>query len=687
MESLESKTRFCSVALLLLLISLLWSQLPSSSAQQQHEPNPTIRTMEDFSGYPIHEPGQFGSINLASSLSVDAPGLQKQIEELSSFSDAPSPSVTRVLYTDKDVSARRYVKNLMTLAGLSVREDAVGNIFGKWDGSEPSLPAVATGSHIDAIPYSGKYDGVVGVLGAIEAINVLKRSGFKPKRSLEIIMFTSEEPTRFGISCLGSRLLAGSKELAEALKTTVVDGQNVSFIEAAKSAGYAEDEHFSSVFLKKGSYFAFIELHIEQGPILEDEGLDIGVVTAIAAPASLKVEFEGNGGHAGAVLMPYRNDAGLAAAELALAVEKHVLESESIDTVGTVGILELHPGAINSIPSKSHLEIGIGGSVEDTKPEREEMGEDKVETNDDSEEAETRVGASKRSLDSPRGETEALLANEELRLERAGSQEEPTNLGDNRADRVEATDENDLPSPASKACERLAKAKGKEKALYDGNFNDDESFGSVESCNSAGLVSRGRKKRAGFEEQGLILGSKRLKTLSQECLESTSKLKQDSSFMNWISNMTKGIWKGNEEDNSPLVPLTTTTSDANGQVNAIVDQPEMSGCRNTGFQSFFQSIYCQKKSDQDAVEVDNANVASLQELPEQCLITKGDHVSSSGNGVAPVSEPDTSSGKVGINQTSETFSSEKKQDDKETNISLLPLKLWSREFVDKPVFF
>ncbi|ESQ44672.1 hypothetical protein EUTSA_v10003195mg [Eutrema salsugineum] len=352
MESLES-TRFCSIALL--LISLLCS-LPSTLAQQ-HEPNPTIRTMEDFSGYPIHEPSQFGSINLASSLSVDAQGLQKQIDELSNFSDAPSPSVTRVLYTDKDVLARRYVKNLMALAGLTVREDAVGNIFGKWDGSEPNLPAVATGSHIDAIPYSGKYDGVVGVLGAIEAINVLRRSGFKPKRSLEIILFTSEEPTRFGISCLGSRLLAGSKELAEALKTTVVDSQNVSFIEAARSAGYAEDkdDDLSSVFLKKGSYFAFIELHIEQGPILEDE--DIGVVTAIAAPASLKVEFEGSGGHAGAVLMPYRIDAGLAAAELALAVENHVLESESIDTVGTVGILELHPGAINSIPSKAHLEI------------------------------------------------------------------------------------------------------------------------------------------------------------------------------------------------------------------------------------------------------------------------------------------------------------------------------------------
>ncbi|KAL9410788.1 hypothetical protein AB3S75_044544 [Citrus x aurantiifolia] len=245
----------------------------------------------------------------------------------------------------------------MGLSGLSVREDAVGNIFGRWIGNEAELAPVATGSHIDAIPYSGKYDGVVGVLGAIEAINVLKRSGFKPRRSLEVIMFTSEEPTRYGIGCLGSRLLAGIESLAKDL-TSTVDGQNMSFLDAARSAGYTKEHNdLSSVFLKKGSYSAFVELHIEQGPILEEEGTSIGIVTAIAAPASIKVDFEGNGGHAGAVLMPNRNDAGLAAAELALAVEKHVLESGSIDTVGTVGILELHPGAINSIPSKSHLEI------------------------------------------------------------------------------------------------------------------------------------------------------------------------------------------------------------------------------------------------------------------------------------------------------------------------------------------
>ncbi|XP_027116440.1 ureidoglycolate hydrolase isoform X2 [Coffea arabica] len=316
-----------SIYMLLVLSVYFISNCPVNLAHR-NEDDPTIKTMEEFSGYPIHE-SHF--LNSLSSLSVDAETLQKQIDELSSFSDSPAPSVTRILYSEKDVLSRR-------------------------TGSEPELAPVSTGSHTDAIPYSGKYDGVVGVLGAIEAINVLKRSSFKPKRSLDVIMFTSEEPTRFGIGCLGSRLLAGSKELAQQLEKTV-DGQNVSFFYAAKSAGYMNVEKLSTVFLEKGSYSAFVELHIEQGPILEEEATSIGIVTAIAAPASIKVDFEGTGGHAGAVLMPKRNDAGLAAAELALAVEKHVLESGSIDTVGTVGILELHPGAINSIPSKSHLEI------------------------------------------------------------------------------------------------------------------------------------------------------------------------------------------------------------------------------------------------------------------------------------------------------------------------------------------
>ncbi|KAF3775455.1 Ureidoglycolate hydrolase [Nymphaea thermarum] len=133
-----------------------------------------MKTMEEFSGYPPEsdDAGDLGSL----SFSVDNNSLERQIDELAGFSDTSAPSVTRIIYSKNDVLARRYIKNLMGISGLSVREDAVGNIFGRWEGSHPELKPVATGSHIDAIPYSGKYDGVVGVLGALEAINALKRS-------------------------------------------------------------------------------------------------------------------------------------------------------------------------------------------------------------------------------------------------------------------------------------------------------------------------------------------------------------------------------------------------------------------------------------------------------------------------------------------------------------------------------
>ncbi len=116
--------------------------------------------------------------------------------------------MTRVVFSPTDLAARAYVKRLCQEAGLTIREDAVGNTFARWEGSEPNLPPVATGSHIDAIPHAGMYDGTVGVLGGLEAMRALRQAGFRPRRSLELILFTSEEPTRFGIGCLGSRLMA-----------------------------------------------------------------------------------------------------------------------------------------------------------------------------------------------------------------------------------------------------------------------------------------------------------------------------------------------------------------------------------------------------------------------------------------------------------------------------------------------
>jgi N-carbamoyl-L-amino-acid hydrolase len=240
------------------------------------------------------------------------------IFQLAAISDAAPPAVTRVVFTETDLRARAFLKGLCVATGLTVREDAAGNTFARWAGSDPSLTAVATGSHVDAIPNAGAYDGTVGVLGGLEAIHQLMRDGFIPRRSIELIIFTAEEPTRFGIGCLGSRLLSGTLDDTAGSRLTDPEGRSLDDVRTA--AGFTGP--LSSVRLEPGAYHAFVELHIEQGPLLEQRRLDIGAVTAIAAPASLRLTIDGVGGHAGAVLMPDRRDALLAGAEIALAVER-----------------------------------------------------------------------------------------------------------------------------------------------------------------------------------------------------------------------------------------------------------------------------------------------------------------------------------------------------------------------------
>jgi ureidoglycolate amidohydrolase len=283
--------------------------------------------------------------------------LQGEIDQLATFSEAPAPAVTRVLFSPEDQSARDWLTKLFQSEGLLVRHDAVGNIFARWEGTQPDPPAVATGSHTDAIPNAGKYDGVIGVLGALEAFRALREAGFRPVRSLEIIMFTSEEPTRFGLGCLGSRLLSGALTPANALALRSRDG--TSLTDMKQQAGYVEDPTLASVRLAPNRYRAFLELHIEQGPILERESLDIGAVEKIVAPSAFRFRLEGSGGHAGGVLMPGRRDALLAGSEIVLAVEKAALESGCPDTVATTGVLTIEPGAINSIPCRALLEIDL----------------------------------------------------------------------------------------------------------------------------------------------------------------------------------------------------------------------------------------------------------------------------------------------------------------------------------------
>lgn len=295
-------------------------------------------------------------------MQVDTARLTEQLETLAGFSDAPPPAVTRVVYTETDRKARAYLKTLIAEVGLSVREDALGNLFARWEGFEPALPAVATGSHIDAIPNAGRFDGTVGVLGGLEALRALHVSGYEPRRSLEVVLFTSEEPTRFGVGCFGSRAMAGvlSPGDLEALKGD--DG--LSILEAAKQAGFTGD--VAGVALEFGHYHAFVELHIEQGPRLGALGVPIGVVSAVAAPATLNITLTGAGGHAGAVLMPERRDALTAGAELALAVEAAARSTGAPDSVATVGIFDVQPRAVNSIPNR----VFITADVRDTDLER-----------------------------------------------------------------------------------------------------------------------------------------------------------------------------------------------------------------------------------------------------------------------------------------------------------------------------
>jgi ureidoglycolate amidohydrolase len=306
-------------------------------------------------------------------IQIDEARLSEELKTLATLTDVePSTegaAVTRIVFSADDLRARAWLKDLAVVEGFTVRVDAVGNTFIRWVGTEPELAAVATGSHTDAIPHAGMYDGTVGVLGGLEAMRALKRSGLRPRRSIELVMFTSEEPTRFGIGCIGSRLMSGVLDPVRADQLPDLRShheENATLATVRTTAGFSGK--LETVKLPRNYYHAWIELHIEQGPLLERDGVPLGIVTDIAAPASYRFTIMGFGGHAGALLMPDRKDALCAAAELILSIEKHALATGAIDTVATVGTCDVHPGAVNSVPGRVVLQVDI----RDTDPDRRE---------------------------------------------------------------------------------------------------------------------------------------------------------------------------------------------------------------------------------------------------------------------------------------------------------------------------
>jgi ureidoglycolate amidohydrolase len=285
--------------------------------------------------------------------------LQEQIDRLAEFNDDPAAGgITREVYTPTYAAALDWVADLMHDAGLTTRLDAFGNLWGRWTGADPAAPRVVTGSHVDTTLNAGKYDGVVGVLGAIAAVRTLRDSGFTPRRGIEVIAFAGEEP-RFGTGCIGSRALVGALSPEDLQR--LVDRNGISLAQALSSAGFPP-ENVPSAELDPTEVHAFVELHIEQGAVLETGGEQIGIVTAIAAPHDLRLTIRGEAAHSGATPMALRHDALAGAAEIMLVLERLAQASPSGTTVGTVGVLRTYPGAINVVPGEVQLDVDIRDS-------------------------------------------------------------------------------------------------------------------------------------------------------------------------------------------------------------------------------------------------------------------------------------------------------------------------------------
>ncbi len=284
--------------------------------------------------------------------------MEEGIKTLHTFNSTPDqPGNTRYIFTDADMKAREYLKSLIEEAGLELYEDGIGNIFGVLRGEDRSLAPVWTGSHFDTVINGGMYDGVVGSLGAIESLKLIKESGEKHLRDIVAVLFTSEESGRYGIGCLGSHFITG--ELGFEDTKRIKDDEGISLYDTMTSRGYGKD--FEKIAKKKGDIFAFLELHIEQGPILEKQGIPIGIVTGITAPSYISVSIKGEQRHAGSTPMNARKDSMCAFAEIVLELEAYAKSLGHPNFCATVGKVNVSPNASNVIPGEVRFTIDLRG--------------------------------------------------------------------------------------------------------------------------------------------------------------------------------------------------------------------------------------------------------------------------------------------------------------------------------------
>ena len=280
--------------------------------------------------------------------------LQKDFDAMAQLTGL-GEGVNRLAFTDADWEGRQYIIDCMNDAGLDVEIDGFGNVIGYKVGTNPDLPVVMVGSHTDSVPNGGNYDGVVGVLSAIEAVRSMIDDGFEQEHTIAVVDFMCEESSRFGAATLGSKAMRGKLTLNDLHR--LVDTQGISLYDSLKERKLHPDAIESMAYNRPVK--AFIEMHIEQGKVLEHEQKQIGIVSGIAAPERFYVTIRGNADHSGATPMNLRHDALCGSSKIILGIEEVTSMQEEPPVVGTVGIAEVVPGAMNVIPGTVKLGVDI----------------------------------------------------------------------------------------------------------------------------------------------------------------------------------------------------------------------------------------------------------------------------------------------------------------------------------------
>jgi len=288
-------------------------------------------------------------------MKINATRLEQHFEAMSLIGKIGETGTCRPAHTALEKQGFELASTWMKEAGMTTRIDNFGNLIGTLKGKDPSLPVLMMGSHLDSQPYGGRFDGVAGVLCAIEVVATLTENGIQPQRTIEVISFADEEGWRFNKGLFGSRGILGKLEEGELQRA---DKDGITREQALKDFG-CDTNNFAESEYEKGSIFCFLELHIEQGPVLDIAQKPVGIVTGISGPLWLTVTLKGMAGHAGSVPMPLRKDALLGAAEIVVALNKIATQIPGNPTVATVGTMNVFPASRNIIAEEVTFTIDL----------------------------------------------------------------------------------------------------------------------------------------------------------------------------------------------------------------------------------------------------------------------------------------------------------------------------------------